>query len=220
MSHLSVTYQVDYNIFAEGLAILSSILKHLSNIFHTISVNVENRGINAFSNISAVSSRSSFIRSSCKSDLIVNDNVNSSSYIVILKRLHLECLLDNSLASKGSISMNLDRYNTSSVDFRSTKEMLLSASSSTNDRVNSLKMRRVSKDSNLDFFTRFTVGTLQGCSKMIFDISSSGEAFFTLLFRASSLEFSHNLFHRLSNDISEDIKSTSVRHSNNESFSS
>jgi hypothetical protein len=113
--------------------------------------------------------------------------------------------LDHSLASECGITMDLDGYNTVSVDFSSTKEMLLSASSSTDHRVDGLEMRRVSEDSDFNCLLRFTVSASEGCSQMIFNITSTREARLTFLVGASTLEFSHDLFHGLSHDVSEHV---------------
>ena len=84
MSHFAVSNQVNDHILVEGLTVLSSILKYFSYILNAVSVNVEDGGVDALSNVRGVDSRSSLIRGSSKSNLIVNDNVNSSSYVVIL----------------------------------------------------------------------------------------------------------------------------------------
>ena len=115
--------------------------------------------------------------------------------------------------------MDLNWYDTVSVDLRSTKEMLLSTSSSTDDRVDSLEMRRVGHNSNFDCLARVSISALQGCAEMVLNITRASESQLTFLVRTSALEFSHDLLHGLSHNVSQNVQSTSVGHADNKSFS-
>jgi hypothetical protein len=202
MTHLTVADNVNDYVLSESLAVLSSVLKDLSDIFHGVSVNMENRGVNALSDISAVSTRSSLVRSGGKSNLVVDYDVNGTSNVIVFKGLHLEGLLNNSLTSEGCVTMDLDWNHTSSVGLISTEEMLLSASSATDNGVDSFQMGRVSENSNFNLFVVVSVGSSQSCSEMVLDITLTSESRLSLLVRTSSLEFSHDLLHRLPHYVS------------------
>jgi len=171
MTHLSVSNHINDHVLVECLAVLSSEFESFSNVFHAVSVDVENRGVNALSNVGSVDTGSALVRSGGEADLIVNNYMNSASYVVVLQRLHLQGLLDHSLSGEGGVSVDLNWHHTVSVDLRSTEEMLLGASSSTDDRVDGLEMRRVGHDGNFDCLTRVSVSALQGCTEMVLDIT-------------------------------------------------
>jgi hypothetical protein len=175
MSHFTVANNINDDVLSESLAVLSSVLKDLGDIFHGVSVNMENRGVNALSDISAVSSRSSLVGSGSKSDLVVNYDVDGTSNVIVFKGLHLKGLLNNTLTCEGCVTMDLDWYHTSSVSLISTEEMLLSASSATDNRVDSFQMGRVSEHSNFNLFVVVAIGSSQSCSKMVLDITLTGE---------------------------------------------
>lgn len=69
--------------------------------------------------------------------------MHSSTDRVVLQVLHLEGLRDDTLTGEGSISVDLNRDDSLSGSFVTSEEMLLSSSSTGNDGVNSLEMRRV-----------------------------------------------------------------------------
>jgi hypothetical protein len=51
MTHLSVTNKINDNVLVEFLSVLSGSLEGESNIFHAISVDMENWGVNSFCKI-------------------------------------------------------------------------------------------------------------------------------------------------------------------------
>jgi len=51
MSHLSVTNDVDNDVLAKFLAVLSGDLESLSYVLHAVGIHVENRGVDCLSNI-------------------------------------------------------------------------------------------------------------------------------------------------------------------------
>jgi len=84
MAHLSVSNHINNHVLVESLTVLSSEFKSFSNVFHAVSVDVENRGVNALSNVRSVDTRSALVRSGGEADLIVNNDMNSTSYVVVL----------------------------------------------------------------------------------------------------------------------------------------
>jgi len=106
VTEFSVSNKVNNNITLILLTVLSSKFKCSLNIFHTISIDVENWCINTFCNISSVYSWSTFTWWGCETNLIINNNVNRSSYIIILKRLHLQLFKHNTLSRKCCVTMD------------------------------------------------------------------------------------------------------------------
>jgi len=85
MTEFSVAYKVDDDITVKLLSELSGELESALDIFHTVSVHVENWRVNCFGDISAVGSRSRFARVSCETNLVVYDNVDGAADSVVIK---------------------------------------------------------------------------------------------------------------------------------------
>jgi len=83
MSHLSVTDQVNNDVMLIKLSILCGNLEYIMNVFHAVSIDVENWCVNSFGKIGSVHSTSAFHRNGCETDLIVNNNVDCSTNSVI-----------------------------------------------------------------------------------------------------------------------------------------
>lgn len=210
VTHLSVANEVDDNIFAESLSVLSSNFEGLGDVFHAVGIDVENGGINGLCNIGSVDTRSGAIRSGRKSNLVVDDDMESSTDGVVLEILHLEALENDTLTSHSGVTVDDNRDNLLTVFLRSTQEVLLSAGSSSHDRVHSFEMRRVSQQRQFDFDTIF-VSSLESGSKMVLDVTRSDIVFIFMLGH-DTLELSHDNFSRLAHHVGENIQSASVGH--------
>ena len=79
--------------------------------------------------------------------------MDGSSNCVVLEALHLQALVDNALSRDRCITMDYDRYDSAPVFLLSTKEMLLSSCSTLDTWIDSLQMRWVGKQSQLDLVT-------------------------------------------------------------------
>ena len=79
--------------------------------------------------------------------------MDGSSNCVVLEALHLQALVYDALSCDGSITMDYDRYDSAPVFLLSTKEMLLGSCSTLDTWVDSLQMRWVGKQSQLDLVT-------------------------------------------------------------------
>ena len=106
VTKFSVSNKVNNYVTLILLTVLSCKFKCSLNIFHAISIDMENRCINTFSDISGVNSWSTFTWWGCETNLIINNDVNGSSYIIILKRLHLQLFKHNTLSCKCCITMH------------------------------------------------------------------------------------------------------------------
>ena len=83
MSHFSVSNQVDYDVFAKFLSELSGELESSLNILNAISIYMEDRCVNAFSNIWSVDTRTRFVWSCSETDLVVYDDMNYAADLII-----------------------------------------------------------------------------------------------------------------------------------------
>ena len=122
------------------------------NIFETVSVNVEDWGVNGFGEIGAIYRTSSLKWSRSETNLVVDDNVNCATHGVICQILHLHGFIDNTLTREGGITMNQNRNNLLS-SWKIGCIMLIRSHLSHDNRVDTLQMRRISKHFNGNVFT-------------------------------------------------------------------
>ena len=95
--------------------------------------------------------------------------------------------------------------------------MLLSTATTLDARVDSLEMRWVGHQSQLDLVARITVSASESRAKMVLHITSLGIDSLITLVRLDTLELGHDDFHRLTHDIGEGVESTAMGHANDES---
>lgn len=143
MTHLSVTNKIDHDVTLEFLTVLGRDGEHFGNVVHGVRVDVEDRRLDGFGEVCAVDSRAGLIRAGCETNLVVHHDVDSTSYFVAGKVSHLHGFIDNSLSSKGGITVDQEGHYSFTLFI--TNEMLLSASATQYYWVNCLKMRWVSE---------------------------------------------------------------------------
>ena len=90
----------------ELLAVLGSDREHLTDIVHRVSVDVENRGFDRLGKIGAVDSGAGLGGVSRETDLIVHYDVDGATDLVVGKVNHLHGLINDTLASEGSVTVN------------------------------------------------------------------------------------------------------------------
>ena len=212
VTHLTVADEVDDNITAKLLSVLSSDAECVGNIVHLVSVNVENRGADCSCNFRTVSARSCAVGSRRETNLVVNDDVNGATDSVVLQLLHLEALVDDTLSGDGGITVDHDGDDLLAVLLLTTKEVLLGTSASSHTRVHSLQMRGVSHQSQLDFMACFAISSAESGTQMILDVTSASvDGLFTLL-RLNTLELSHDDLHGLAHNVCQSVQTASMGH--------
>jgi hypothetical protein len=145
MTHLSVANQVNHDVFVKLLSELSSKFEGSLNVFHTISIYMENWCVDRLGNVGRVHTRSCFIGRSGETNLVVYYDVNGTSDFVVFKILHLKRFKNYALSSESSITVNYNRNNPLSFFFASAEEVLFSTSSSHDNWIDTFKMGRICK---------------------------------------------------------------------------
>ena len=217
MTHLTVANEVNDDITAELLTILGSDAEGVSNIVHGVGIDVEDGSADSSGNLGAVSAGTGTIRGRCETDLVVDDNVDGATDRVVVEPFHLEALINDTLASNSSITMHNNRHHGLAVLCFATEEVLFSTATTLDARVDSLEMRWVGHQSQLDLVARITVSASESRAKMVLHITSVGIDSLIALVRLDALELGHDNFHRFAHDIGESIKSTAMGHANDES---
>lgn len=80
----SISNKINHDIMVEFLTIFSSNGENVMYILKTLSIDMEDRSIYGFCKIGSMVSRPSFAWNCCKTDLVINNDVNSSTDCVIL----------------------------------------------------------------------------------------------------------------------------------------
>ena len=143
--------------------------------------------------------------------------MDGTAYRVVLQLLHLQTFIYNTLSSDSSITMHNYWNNRVTILVLATEEVLLSAGSSLNTWVDSLEMRGVRHKSELNFVSSFTILSAEGGTQMVLDITRLRVLRLFSLVWLDALELGHDDFHRLSYNVCERVKTTSVSHSDDKS---
>lgn len=109
MTHLPVADQINHNVLAVLLTVLSGKLECLSYILNTVSVDMEDWSFYRFGNICTVMARSGFVWRCCETNLVVDYDVDRAANFVVLKVLHLQAFKHNTLASERCVTMDKNR---------------------------------------------------------------------------------------------------------------
>lgn len=141
--------------------------------------------------------------------------MNCATDGVVLQLLHLEALVDDTLASDGSITVDNNGHDLLAVLLLATEEVLLSTATSSNQGVHGLEMRWVSHQSKLDFMAGLAIPSAESGTQMVLDVTSAGVDCLLTLLRGDALELSHDHLHGFAHDIGQSVQTTSVRHSDN-----
>lgn len=90
----------------ELLAVLSSNREHLTDIVHRVGIDMEDRGFDRLGKVGAVDCGAGLGGVGRESDLIVHYDVNGATDFVVGKVNHLHGLINDTLASEGSVTVN------------------------------------------------------------------------------------------------------------------
>ena len=107
MSSSAIADQLDNHVLVERHPIVGRQLSDENHSLRIVSVDVKNWRLNHFRNLSAVFSRPSILLSiRGETNLVVYNNVNSTTCFESDRLGHLKCLHNHALARKCSIPMN------------------------------------------------------------------------------------------------------------------
>ena len=116
VSKSSVSDNIDNHILMELLSVFCCNLTYSSNIFNAVPINVEDGCSNTLTNICTIETWSALDWVCSETNLIVSNYMDGTSSCIIEKFSHLDRFVNNTLTWEGSITMNKNRYDLSSVD--------------------------------------------------------------------------------------------------------
>jgi len=161
MAELPVTDQVDDNVTVEFLSELSGEFEGSLDILHRVSVDVENWRVNSLGNVGSIDTGSCLAGVSCETNLVVDNNVDGSTNLIVVERLHLQLLKDDTLTSHSSVTVHDDGNHFVSARFVAAERVLLSADAAHNHGVNSFQVGGVGQESNRNFLLGAVIKSLE-----------------------------------------------------------
>jgi hypothetical protein len=166
---LSVTVEINDNIVLELGTPISSELADEVDGLDIVGVNVEDGGVDGLGNIGTVGGGSGETRISCETNLVVDDQVDGTSGREGRERVEAETLVDDTLSSKGSITVEENTHG-STVSLLIVVVVLDSTGLAQDDGVLGLQMRRVGNQRKLHALARRR-RTLKVHTKMVLDVT-------------------------------------------------
>ena len=139
------------------------------DVLETVCIHMENRGGYNLGQVGGIHSRPRLVWAGCKSDLVIDNDMDSASDCIIPEIRHLHGLKHDTLSGKGSVTMDQNRHNFLSAH-EIISEVLLSPGLTHHDWVNALEMGRIRQDFDGHFFVPIIFSGESG-SQMIFYIS-------------------------------------------------
>ena len=106
MSVTAITDQIDHNITSEFLTIFNRHAGNAGHGFQIITIHMEDRAAEHLGKVAGVRARTGTIRCRCKTDLVVNDDMNSPANAVTFQFGKHQSFHDQPLPRKGRITMN------------------------------------------------------------------------------------------------------------------
>jgi hypothetical protein len=110
MAELPVSDEVDDHVILELLAVLGRDAEDLRHVLHRVRVHVEDRRLDRLCQVRAVDPTARLARGRRETNLIVNDHVDRTAYLIIRQVCHLHTLVYYTLTCECCITVN-DKWN-------------------------------------------------------------------------------------------------------------
>jgi hypothetical protein len=206
---LSVAVKVNDNIVLELGTPVSGKLADEVDSLDIISVDVEDGGVDGLGDIGTVGGGSGETRIGGKTNLVVDDQVNGATSREGRERVEAKALVDDTLGSKGSVTVEEDTHG-SAVSLLIVVVVLDSTGLAQDDGVLGFEMRRVGNERELDALAR-RCGTLEVHAKMVLDVTGA-----LILTTSCTGEFAEDGLVGLSDDVGENVETTTMGHTDND----
>lgn len=208
VSVTTVTDQIDNDILLELGPPIGSELTDESDGLGIVSIDVENGSVDSFGDIGRVRSGSTLSRVGSETDLVVENEMNRSSSSVMRKIVESHSFVNDTLTSESSVTVEEETHRSASVGV--SFEVLKRLGLSENDTIFGFEMGRVGDEREGDSLSTGSRSNVVG-TEMVLDIG--GSLLIGILRRS---EFGENGFGRFSDDVGEDVETTTMGHTDND----
>ena len=208
VSVTTVTDQIDDDVLLELGPPIGSELTNESDGFGIVSIDVENGSVDSFGDIGRVRSGSTLSGVGSETDLVVENEVNCSSSSVMRKIVESHGFVNDTLTSESSVTVKEETHRSARVGV--SFEVLKSLGLSENDTIFGFEMGRVGNEREGDSLSTGSRSNVVG-TEMVLDIG--GGLLVRILRRG---EFGENGFGRFSDDVGENVETTSMGHTDDD----
>jgi len=203
---LSVADNINDDVTLEGRSPFSSKVEDEVHGLHIVRVNMEDGGINRLGDIGGVGGRSRESGVGGETNLVVDNNVNGTTSAISREVQEAKGLKDNTLTSKGSVTMEKDTHGLVTLSFVILVK-LNSTGLTEDNRVLSFKMGGVGNKRKVNLLTRRSRSLVVG-TKMVLNITTAE------IEGSGTAELRENTLVGLSDNVGKHVESTSVGHTN------
>ena len=136
------TNHVNHDILMKPHAEIKCQFSHQDHGFRIIPVHMKNRRLNHLGDIGTIECRTAIARiRSRESDLIIDDDMDSSACTIATRLRQIKCFHDHTLSGESRITM--DQHGQYLIPLLITQKMLPGSHRTFHDRVNNFQMRRI-----------------------------------------------------------------------------
>lgn len=207
----SVTDNIDNHILLESSSPVSSKGTDIVDGLDIVTVDVEDGRIDRLGNIRGVRGRTGKSGVGGETNLVVDNQVDGATSAVVGEVLHTHGLVDNTLTSKGGVTMEQDTHGRGSVSLVTFK-VLDSPGLTEDNGVFSLQVRRVGNKGQGNLLAARSRTDVIG-TEVVLDITTT-----SILGILITLELVQDGLNRFSDDVTKDVETTTVGHTENDRF--
>mmetsp|Transcript_21430 Transcript_21430/g.50390 ORF Transcript_21430/g.50390 Transcript_21430/m.50390 type:complete len:339 (-) Transcript_21430:1035-2051(-) len=164
----AIAHNVDDNALAELLAVHGSCLAHEVHSLDIVSVHVEDRRVDSLGHIRAVGRGARETRVRGEANLVVHDNVDGATSLVLDNVGKLHGFVHNTLASEGGVTVEKNAHSALALVISEVK--VLSGSLAFNHGVDELQMRGVGDQRHVHALARQS-GAAHGSTEMVLHVA-------------------------------------------------
>ena len=154
MALATVAIHVDDDIAAEFLAKFEGEKRGPVKLHRLLAVDVEDRCLDHFCDVSRVGGRAGILRHGGEADLIVDDEMDGAARAIAFELGEIEHLRDRALAGKCGVAVKQNRQNLATVNFAAAafaEDSLTSAGLALDERIDGLQVTRICREADPDF---------------------------------------------------------------------
>jgi len=205
---LTVADNVDNDIALELGTPVSSDLANVVDGLDVVTVDMEHGGVDRLGDVRAVRCGTSETGVGCETDLVVHDDVNSTTGRVSGERVEAHGLVNNTLSSESSVTVQ--QHTHGGVELGLIVVIVLDgAGLSEHDGVLGFQVRGVGNQGELNTLSGGR-GTLEVHTQVVLDVTGALVRGF-----GRTGEFAEDRLVGLTDDVGENVETTTVRHTNN-----
>ena len=202
----TVGHQVDEDILAVLVAVVHGQLSNPDHGFGVITVDVEDRGVEALGQVGCVVGGTARIRGGGEANLVVDDDVDGAAHLVGIQLGQVQGFLNDAQAGEGGVAMQHDWQH--GALFALVQQVLTGAGDALHHGIHGFQVGRVGGEVDLDIaFTKHLVVVAAGAQVVLHIAGTASGGWVDV-----ALELGEDLGVRLAHDVGQHVETATVRH--------